>query len=181
MIVVMPAGHASAAPNVIGAPATDAFVNDFTADVMPYVESRYRVLKDRQSTAIAGLSMGGFQTLEVAIPRLERFGYVGVFSSGLFNAFPNTGRGGAAAPAAAAGPTEYEKRYATQLADDKARRGLRLFWFATGKDDFLLNTTQSTVAMFKQHGFTPEYVETAGGHTWINWCDYLTTFAPRLF
>jgi enterochelin esterase-like enzyme len=183
MIVVMPAGHATAAPNVVGTDATTAMVSDFTTDLMPYVESHYRVLKDRQNTAIAGLSMGGFQTLEVAIQKLDRFAYVGVFSSGLFNAFPNAGRGGAATPppAAAPGPTEYEKRYAAQLADARLKKGLKVFWFATGKDDFLLNTTQATVAMFKQHGFTPDYVETAGGHTWINWRDYLTAFAPKLF
>ena len=183
MIVVMPAGHATAAPNVVGMDATTAFVNEFTMDLMPYVESHYRVLRDRQNTAIAGLSMGGFQTLEVAMQKLDRFAYVGVFSSGLFNAFPNQGRGGAAAaqPAAAPGPTEYEKRYATQLADARLKKGLKVFWFATGKDDFLLNTTQQTVALFKQHGFEPEYVESAGGHTWINWRDYLTAFAPKLF
>ena len=68
-----------------------------------------------------------------------------------------------------------------QLADARLKKGLRLFWFATGKDDFLIGTTQSTVAMFKQHGFAPEYVESAGGHTWINWREYLTAFAPKLF
>jgi enterochelin esterase family protein len=124
--------------------------------------------------------------LEVAVPRLDRFAYIGVFSSGLFNAFPAAGRGGrgappAAAPAAPAGPSDWEKRYAAQLSDPKLKRGLRLFWFSTGKDDFLLQMTHSTVDLFKRHGFAPEYVESAGGHTWINWRDYLTAFAPKLF
>ncbi len=67
---------------------------------MPYVEKHYRVLTDRANTAIAGLSMGGMQTLEVAIPRLDRFAYIGVYSSGLIGAFPNAGgRGRGAAPA----------------------------------------------------------------------------------
>ena len=74
MIVVMPAGHAArATDSVIGQAATDQFVNDFVTDVMPYVEKQYRVITDRANTAIAGLSMGGGQTLLVAIPRLERF------------------------------------------------------------------------------------------------------------
>jgi enterochelin esterase-like enzyme len=191
MVVVMPAGHATRAQdNVVGRTATDAFVSDFVSDVMPYVEKHYRVHTDRQNTAIAGLSMGGMQTLEVAVPRLERFAYVGVYSSGLIGAFPNAGRGGraagpapAAAPAAAApaGPIEWEKANAAKLDDANLKKGLRLLWFGTGKEDFLLSTTDATVDLFKRHGFSPVYVQSPGGHTWINWRNYLSEFAPQLF
>jgi enterochelin esterase-like enzyme len=58
---------------------------------------------------------------------------------------------------------------------------LKLLWFATGKDDFLLSTTQLTVDLFKKHGFTPVFKESAGGHTWINWRNYLVEFAQLLF
>ena len=61
------------------------------------------------------------------------------------------------------------------------KRGLRLLWFATGKDDFVLNTTVGTVDLFKKHGFSPVFKQTAGGHTWLNWRDYLSEFAPMLF
>ena len=103
MIVVMPAGHTrrgAAAAGAIGRTATDEFVKDFTADVMPYVEKNYRVLTDRNNTAIAGLSMGGNHALQVGIPHLNRFGYIGVYSSGLLGAFPGLGGGrrGAARP-----------------------------------------------------------------------------------
>jgi enterochelin esterase family protein len=198
MVVVMPAGHTPrAAGSVIGTSATQAFVSDFVSDVMPYVESHYRVRKDRGSTAIAGLSMGGQQTLAVAIPRLGRFGYVGVFSSGLIAAFPELRRGrgdapapgrGAAPPAgrAAQGPpaqtaAEWEKSNAATLDDPALKKGLELLWFATGKDDFLLTTTHATVELLKKHGFAPVYRETTGGHTWLNWRDYLAEFAPQLF
>src|SRR5688572_6295872 len=191
MVVVMPAGHATRAQDsVVGRTATDAFVSDFVSDVMPYVEKHYRVHTDRQNTAIAGLSMGGMQTLEVAVPRLERFAYVGVYSSGLIGAFPNAGRGGraagpapAAAPAAAApaGPIEWEKANAAKLDDANLKKGLRLLWFGTGKEDFLLSTTDATVDLFKRHGFSPVYVQSPGGHTWINWRNYLSEFAPQLF
>src|SRR5262245_21614661 len=98
MIVVMPAGHTSRTPvNAIGRSATDEFVEDFVKDVVPYVEKRYRVIADRAHRAIAGLSMGGNQTLHVAMPRLDQFAYVGVFSSGLLAAAPG-GRGAAPAP-----------------------------------------------------------------------------------
>ena len=186
MVVVMPAGHASTSQaNVVGRSATDDFVNDFVKDVMPYVEKNYRVLTDRPNTAIAGLSMGGMQTLEVAIPRLERFAYIGVYSSGLIGAFGNAGgrgRGAAPAPAPApAGPIEFEKTNAAKLADANLKKGLRLFWFGTGKEDFLLSTTDATVDLFKRQGFSPVYVQSPGGHTWINWRNYLAEFAPQLF
>jgi enterochelin esterase family protein len=195
MIVVMPAGHTSrTGGNAVGRSATDEFVGDFVTDVMPYVEKHYRVLTDRANTAIAGLSMGGLQTLEVAIPHLDRFAYIGVYSSGLIGAFPNAGgRGRGVAPAAAsaapafapagasAGPVEWEKVNAAKLNDASLKKGLRLLWFGTGKEDFLLSTTTATVDLFKRHGFTPVFVESPGGHTWINWRNYLSEFAPQLF
>ena len=67
------------------------------------------------------------------------------------------------------------------LADPALKKGLQLFWFATGKDDFLLGTTKATVAMFEKLGFSPVYRETDGGHTWLKWRHYLTEFTPMLF
>jgi enterochelin esterase family protein len=210
MVMVMPAGHQPRLTgSMVGTAATQGFVNEFVTDVMPYIESHYRVRKGRADTAIAGLSMGGQQTLAVAIPRLERFGYIGVFSSGLISAFPELSRRGrgdapaapaaapsaapAAAPAAAPpsgrgeqGPpaqtaAEWEKANAATLDDARLKKDLKLLWFATGKDDFLLTTTQATLELLKKHGFAPVFNETAGGHTWINWRDYLVEFAPQLF
>jgi enterochelin esterase family protein len=135
----------------------------------------------RADTAIAGLSMGGSQALNIAIPHLERFGYIGVYSSGLLGAFPIGGRGGAAQESTPSGAAEWEARHKTKLADTRLKDGLKLFWFSTGKEDFLLNTTTATVDLFKRHGFNPVYEESAGGHTWLNWRDYLQAFAPRLF
>lgn len=54
-------------------------------------------------------------------------------------------------------------------------------WFATGKDDFLVETSRATVDMLKEHGFEVAYKETDGGHTWDNWRDYLHEFVPLLF
>ncbi len=211
MLLVMPAGHTRrAAQGIGGRTGTDEFVKDFTTDVKPYVEKNYRVLTDRAHTAIAGLSMGGNHTLQVAIPHLDQFAYIGVYSSGLLGAFPelNTGRRGnappaapattaaapatsaaaptpaPAAPAAAAlGPTasEWEKENAATLDNASLKKGVKLFWFATGKDDFLLTTTNATVELFKKHGFTPVFKESTGGHTWINWRNYLNEFVPQLF
>lgn len=176
MIIVMPAGHTSAAGygrRSGGGRPTDEFIKEFSEDIMPYIEKNYRALTDRNSRAIAGLSMGGGQTLNIAIPNLANFGYVGVYSSGVFGI---TGSG----PGANAGPS-WEEQNKESLDNAKLKDGLKLFWFATGKEDFLLNTTKATVEMFKKHGFNVVYNETEGGHTWINWHNYLNEFAPQLF
>ena len=178
MIVVMPAGHTSTAGfNARSAAAQDEFAKDFVSDVMPYVEKQYRVKTDRASRAIAGLSMGGSQTLNISLPHLDRFAYVGVFSSGIIGAF-SAGRGGGPPPDNGAAWVE---RHRAALDDASVKKDLKLLWFATGVDDFLLGTTKGTVALLKKHGFDPIYVETPGGHTWINWRNYLSEFAPKLF
>src|SRR5262249_55871561 len=62
------------------------------------------------------------------------------------------------------------------------KKGLRLVWFATGKDDFLINTTRGTVKLLESHGFKVTFQENEGGHTWINWREhYLPEFARLLF
>jgi len=182
MIVVMPAGHTrgAAGAGVVSADANAAFSGDFLGSIVPYVEQHYRVAAGRDNTAIAGLSMGGGQTLDIATANGAKFGYVGVFSSGLFSVFTGPGRG-APPPAWTKGASEWEKRNAAALADDKTKKGLKLLWFSTGKDDFLLQTTRATVNLFKEYGYSPVYQESEGGHTWINWRDYLTEFAPLLF
>ncbi|MBS1812833.1 MAG: esterase [Acidobacteria bacterium] len=192
MIVVMPAGHTRRGPMTPpaagSAPPVDEFTQDFTTDIMPYVEKNYRVLNDRANRAIAGLSMGGSQTLNIAIPNLEKFAYVGVYSSGLLSAFTRPTPGAPAAAATAPAPGQltpageaWIKQNTAKLDDANLKKGLKVFWFATGKDDFLLGTTNASVALFKKHGFAPVYKETAGGHTWINWRDYLNEFTPMLF
>jgi enterochelin esterase-like enzyme len=174
MIVVMPAGHtgpfsfgAPPPPNADGRPNIGAneFENDFTTDLRPYIEKNYRTLNDRPNRAIAGLSMGGAQTLNLAIADLDDYGYVGVFSSGVFLRSAD----------------DWKKEHAEALASESGKSGLKLLWFATGSEDFLLRATQDTVKLFEESGFNPVFVETKGGHTWSNWRDYLNDFAPQLF
>jgi len=134
MLIVMPAGHVTGAGAALGGGATtgtDPFLGDFVADVMPYVEKNYRVLTDRNDRAIAGLSMGGGQTLNIAMPHLDRFAYIGVFSSGI--------------PANVSDAWEHE--HLAELDNGAARRGLKLLWFGTGKKDFMVDTTRSSVAL----------------------------------
>jgi enterochelin esterase family protein len=180
MVVVMPAGHTGQFG--FGKPmqritknGKEEFIDDFVTDVKPYAEAHYRVLTDRKNRAIAGLSMGGAQTINIAIPNLSEYAYVGVFSSGIFELSR-----GVVGPGTPQGPS-WEERHITMLDDKNAKQGLKLFWFATGKDDFLLKTSQLTVDLFKKHGFDVVYKETAGAHTWLNWREYLAEFAPKLF
>lgn len=180
MIVVMPAGHTRPFGGFGSPPpAVDEFTQDFTQDLMPLIESRYRTRNDRASRAIAGLSMGGFQTLNIAIPKLDSFAYIGVFSSGLFGIVPRQRPGEPPAPPAASFPWEEQNR--ARLDDAALKKGLKLLWFGIGAEDFLLATSRASAALFKKHGFEAIHHETAGGHTWLNWRDYLILFAPKLF
>lgn len=194
MVVVMTAGHTTSAQGGRGGggflSATDDFAKDFVTDVMPLVQKRYRVMTDRAHTAIAGLSMGGSQSLNIAIPNLQRFAYIGVYSSGLIGETGGGGgRGGrgAAPPAAATpvpappNPDSWENRNLATLDNASLKKGLKLVWFSTGRDDGLIGTTRATVDMLKKHGFNVVYEESTGGHTWINWRNYLNAFAPQLF
>ena len=207
MVVIMPAGHtqnttggggggrgaaAAATPGV--APPPDEFTQDFMTDIMPYAETHYRIITDRAHRAIAGLSMGGSQTLNIAIPHLDKFSYIGVFSSGLIGSFGG-GRGGrgpgaatgpaVAAPAppapAATGPTPWETQHMAELDNAAWKRGLKLVWFSTGRDDGLITTSRATVDLLNKHGFNASFRDSAGAHTWLNWRDYLVEFTPQLF
>jgi enterochelin esterase family protein len=174
MIIVMPAGHTgpfsftfAAPPAADGQPGIGnrGFEDEFAKDIRPYVEKHYRVAADRGSRAIAGLSMGGAQTLDIALANLKDYGYVGVYSSGLL--FRNL--------------ENWERDNKEVLGDAAAKEGLKLFWFATGSQDFLIAQSRQTVELFKNQGFKPVFKESDGGHTWINWQQYLHEFAPQLF
>jgi enterochelin esterase family protein len=176
MIVAMPAGHAGPfrfGGAAGGAARRDEFAEDFVSDLRPYVEKNYRVLADRSHRAVAGLSMGGMQALNIAFGRLGDYGYVGVFSSGVFGI---AGGRGNAAP-----NRQWEERHKAALDDPGLKKGLRLLWVGCGKEDFLVQTSNASVAMLKRHQFDVVSRESAGGHTWINWRNYLHEFAPLLF
>jgi enterochelin esterase family protein len=171
MVVVMPHGHTG--PFRFGSGFNDEFEREFMADIMPQMEKRYRVHTDPANRAMAGLSMGGMHTLNIGIPNLEKFAYLGVYSSGIF--------GIAGGPGGNSQGPGFEERHKAILGDAKLKEGLKLFWFATGKDDFLVQTSRATVEMFKKHQFDVIYNETDGVHTWDKWREYLNEFAPKLF
>lgn len=185
MVIVMPAGHqptppvgaapATLAPSPVAPQAINAFTSEFVADVVPYVERHYRLLQGRRNGAIAGLSMGGSQTLDVAFRHLDRFAYIGVFSSG---ASLGGGRGAATG---ATQPPDWEAVHKANLDDASLKKGTRLIWLSTGVDDRLIANTKATVELLQKHGFKPVFKESPGGHTWLNWRDYLRDFATQIF
>jgi enterochelin esterase-like enzyme len=207
MIVAMPAGHttaggrgpAPAGPAAGGAPQApprDEFTEDFVSDIMPYVEKNYRVIADRPHRAIAGLSMGGSQTLNISFLHLDEFAYIGVFSSGASLGGGGRGRGAApgATPGAAPGTNQgamasaapapgavWEQQHLAMLDNVSLKKGTRLIWFSTGVDDGLIANSRSSVELLKRHGFNAVFKESPGAHTWINWRNYLNEFAPQLF
>jgi enterochelin esterase-like enzyme len=176
MIVVMPMGHTG--PFAFGPGGGNLgdqmaqFQRDFHQDLRPLIDRRYRTLTDRSQRAIAGLSMGGAQTLDAFVQHPLEFSYVGVFSSGVF------GINGPRNDAAGA----WEQQHAAVLADPQVKQGLKSLWFATGTEDFLLETTQETVRVLREKDFDVVYHETDGGHTWIKWREhYLPQFVQLLF
>ena len=171
MIVVMPNGSMPL-PAQTGMPNTqmmnqmrNLFTDEFLKDIMPLVEKTYRTLPNAQNRALAGLSMGGFQTLDVSLTRPDLFDYVGVFSSGFFGSSID----------------EAETKYAKALNDPSFNKGKKLFWVGIGKDDFVMDANKKTLALFDKHQIKYQYKETSGGHTWINWRQYLNEYAPLLF
>jgi hypothetical protein len=133
MIVVMPAGHTG--PFRFGGPRDrsferlmDRFGEDFTKDVRPFVEKNYRVLADRSHRAIAGLSMGGAQTLSIGFSHLDDYGYIGVFSSGVFGI---AGGFGGAPPS-----TQWEDRHKATLDNAAFKQGLCLVCSAAARRTF---------------------------------------------
>lgn len=164
MIVVMPFGHTPDRPGATGGILNNAdFGNDFLNDLIPYVEANFRTLPGPENRAMAGLSMGGAHTIRNGLTHPELFHYLGIFSMGL----------------AENEVAAYEAEHADALR--RAAQELRLLYFAMGETDFLYNRVAPTRALFEKYGIDHIYNESPGGHTWINWREYLTDFAPRLF
>ncbi|HEY2013749.1 MAG TPA: alpha/beta hydrolase-fold protein [Bryobacteraceae bacterium] len=149
----------------------DAFVSDLLTGIIPHVESTYRVLATRENRAIAGLSMGGAETLRTAPSNLDKFAWIGVFSMGLqegVNAGVNS---------------DFEQRNAAFFADpEKTNKQLKLFWIGVGKDDRTVTDGPKRLSeTLKAHNIRHEFHESEGGHDWINWRLYLRDFTQLLF
>jgi enterochelin esterase family protein len=170
MIVVMPDGHTPDQTRGMDFTRHD-FGEDLTRDLIPLVDATYRTVPTADARAMAGLSMGGSHTLREGLVRPGTFHWIGIFSMGV-------GIGskiGVDAKAVA----DYTSQNDAAL--KQAAKAMRLVYFAMGKEDFLYDSVAPTQAMFDRYGIHDVYHESGGGHTWMNWRDYLADFAPRLF
>ncbi len=182
MIVVMPNGSLPRPTNLPGRPAAgeapspefraamEAIQNRFTdellKDVVPFVERTYRVKAGPEDRAIAGLSMGGGQTLRVVTTNPDKFAYVAIWSAGLF--------GGNA--------DEWEKRNEAFLAAaDKVNGSVKRLEICVGDKDFALAGSKALAGVLEKRGVKHDVQISGGGHTWINWRHYLNGLAPKLF
>ena len=173
MLVVMPYGRPGpaatfgplppAAPAPPGSPPAVVFPNDVVEDVIGFAEKNYRISPRSEDRAIAGLSMGGNQTLLVGLTHLDQFRYIGAFSPVIFN-------------------QSAEQDFKDAFADAAAtNRKLKQFYIYCGNKDTLFASNKSFHELLDKKHITHNFVETEGAHVWWNWRDYLVDFAPRLF
>lgn len=173
MIVVMPLGYG--APEIVqrtptfGAPFSNPtlreknFANFRSAlidEVIPAIEKMYRVQAGRESRAIAGLSMGGAESLLTGLNRQDKFAWVGAFSSG--------------------GESDNFAADFPRL-NSSANEQLHLLWIACGTDDRLITLNRNLIAWLKSKDIRVTQIETPGMHTWMVWKRNLIDFAPLLF
>lgn len=136
------------------------FRDTLLTEVIPQVEQSYRVAAEPKSRAIAGLSMGGAESLIVGLNALDRFSWIGAFSSG--------GLG-----------TDYAAMFPTL--SEKSNASIRLLWMACGEQDRLLADNQKFSEWLTSKGVRNTWVPTPGEHSFRAWRRYLVEFAPLLF
>lgn len=165
MIVLMIDGHPHGMVRWDGSPAPrdaamEAFRHELLDDAIPLVEANYRVAKEQTQRALAGLSMGGMQTLTVGLTGEYPFAFLGAFS--------------------AAPPTEtYLEPILAHAAEANGK--IKLLWIAIGKNDFLHDRNLEFIAKFKEKELHHEFTVTEGDHSWPIWRGYLAEFLPKLF
>ncbi len=181
MVVVMPNGNISqeAAPGegskglVVATtqyPKTmDGNFEKAFPDIIQFVEKTYRVKKDKANRAIAGLSMGGFHSLYIALNNPNSFNYIGLFSSAV-NRMAKDGD-----------TLSYIYKNIDEKFKTLCKKSPKLIWIGIGKDDFLSKDDDSLRAALDKESYKYSYLKTKGGHSWRNWREYLANFAQKIF
>ena len=162
MVVVMPNGTITSVPNEV-----PPFAQDMVTSIIPFIEANYNVLTDKAHRAVAGLSMGGMETMEVAFTHPELFDYAWVLSSSF-----QPGQD----PAAESARLGVKKNVA------KLNAFKKLVFTQGGPADIAYNNCKNTRAQLDKDGLKYEYMENAqAGHSWATWRADLQTLAPTLF
>jgi len=184
MVVVMPHGHpiqsASVGPLAVVPPAGEPGMLNFTLftrellqEVIPYVDRTYRVYADADHRAIGGLSMGGFQSVEIGLAHPELFHYVLAYSGGF-------GALGAQPPPV---PVETQPPWKDMLANPGAtKKNLKLLFLGSGQQETgMLAPGRRLVQLFKAQGVNARWSDYPGGHIFSVWRHLLHESAPLLF
>ncbi|MFX0557782.1 alpha/beta hydrolase [Maribacter sp. CXY002] len=181
MIVVMPNGNPdtpaaplSRNPTVkseggIGSMASQRYEKSLVNDIVPFIEKNYRVMATPEKRAVAGFSMGGYQTQNITNANPEMFTYIGVMSMGLFSSF-NASTGG----------NYDQQKHIDQLTALK-KANPKMYWIGMGTDDFLYETGVKLRALYDSIDFDYTYRENKGTHDWQSWRLYLKEITPQLF
>ena len=166
MIVVMVDGNLPL--NGFGGETLGVFEKELKQSVIPFVEQNYRVKTDANSRALAGLSMGGIQTLYTGVKNTDLFSYLGVFSSGWIQPMQKD---------------IADSQYAFMENNlDKINSNLKLFWISQGgKEDIAWKNCQNMIGKFDEMKIKHAYTEYPGGHSWPVWRNNLYNFAQLLF
>jgi enterochelin esterase family protein len=169
MVVVMPLGYGDMSFvengfSIWNDPAAvdhnaHLFMRLLTDEIMPFAESAYNISRDREGRAIAGLSMGGLESLDTGLHETDKFAWIGGFSSAVHN-------------------LDYERQLAGL---DPKTANLKLLWIACGTGDNLIEANRKMIAFLKTKGMLVTQVETPGLHSSLVWRDNLVHFAPLLF
>jgi enterochelin esterase family protein len=136
------------------------FTEALLTEVMPRVETEYRIMRDSNARAIAGLSMGGSESLLTGLNNLDKFAWIGAFSAGGI-------------------PDDFDKDFPSL--DAKANQHLHLLWIACGTEDDLITLNRNLRVWLKAKGVNHTDIETPGMHTWMVWRRNLAEFTPLLF
>jgi enterochelin esterase family protein len=168
MIVVMPLGYGDndvlkfggrIDMNTLWQTNLDRFTDALFHEVMPQVEQEYHAASGPKNTAIAGLSMGGSESLINGLNHLDRFGWIGAFSTG--------------------GLSDYPARFPSLKVDDNKK--IHLLWIACGHDDGLFKSNRELCSWLDGKGIQYTWVQMPGVHTYRVWRPFLSQFATLLF
>jgi enterochelin esterase family protein len=192
MVNTLGYGTADGPRGAMGAPMIPAFAKALVEEVLPQVERMYHVTRDRNQRAIAGLSMGGAESLYTGLHNIDKFAYIGSFS-GAFVMWPRAnpappppadatpgrggrgGRGGVPMEAA-----DFEKNFPGLTA--KSASPLKLIWIACGNDDGLIGVNRQFKSWLKEKDIPFTDLEIPGyAHVWPLWRQNLAALTPLLF
>jgi len=170
MIIVMTNGNVvTGVPGGYNNEALEVGADELFTDVVPVVEKNYRVYTDQQHRAVAGLSMGGGQSFYIGLRNVEKFDWVGVFSTGLFGGITEA-------------DFDAEKTIPGILTNTPPfNKSLKLFYISVGEQDPRLDATNKFVNTLRQHKMNVEFQTFPGIHEWQVWRMSLYDFLPRLF